>query len=142
MSFLKRFCSVAVVATALFAFGQQAAATPAPQVVVTPSTGLTDGASVSVSITGFPSGESVYVAQCGSVDGQIVICDLDDAGEVVTGSDGEASTATIVHRVFEGYDLDGNLVEVDCDTAPGGCGGRGDRFHGGSDGGDLVRVTR
>ena len=47
-----------------------AASAAAAGMTVTPSTGLTNGASVSVSVTGFGANETVFIGQCAYVGGE------------------------------------------------------------------------
>jgi polyhydroxybutyrate depolymerase len=81
--------------------------TPQPTVTVTPSTGLEEGQTVTVTGSGFASDVSlVGLAQC---DGPQQSC----AGQtVVPASGGAFSTTFVVHR---------SVLGVDCGVAPGTC---------------------
>jgi hypothetical protein len=113
----------AAVCAAVLAVSVPASAAPsAPGVAVTPSTGLADGATVTVDVTGFGAGEPVSVSECAGTPGtDSLVCDVAAIKQVTTDSAGAGSTTTTVHKTFEGQDQSGNPVAVDCATVPGGC---------------------
>jgi hypothetical protein len=114
-----RFGAVAGLAVGLaLAFQPVASASAAAAgMTVTPSTGLTNGASVSVSVTGFGSGETVFIGQCAYVGGEPA-CPTGTTPSVTANGSGAATTTLTVKKTFEGFRLDGSSVGViDCATA-------------------------
>ncbi|SEC60645.1 Neocarzinostatin family protein [Amycolatopsis tolypomycina] len=112
-----RFFPALAVAFAVVAAGSSAAyADPAatPSVAVSPSSGLADGATVSVAATGFTAGAAVTVWECaGGATGPV--CDTGSQA-ATTGADGTVSTSFVVHRV-----LTTASGPVDCTTVANGC---------------------
>ncbi|GAA4872660.1 hypothetical protein GCM10023222_30020 [Saccharopolyspora cebuensis] len=120
--------SAYVMATAtsalLLCTAQAAASTSAPSVSVNPSTGLTDGQQVAVSLSGFDANEEVAVLECATVDGNgTVACNpADGVQRQPTDGSGSASVEIAVRASYEGYTLDGRQWgSVNCADAVGGC---------------------
>jgi hypothetical protein len=94
-----------------------AASASAAGMTVTPSTGLTNGASVSVSVTGFGANETVFVGQCAYVGGEPA-CPSGTTPSVTANGSGAATTTVTVKKTFEGFRLDGTSIgTVDCASA-------------------------
>ncbi len=90
------------------------AASAEPGLSVTPSSGLSDGETVSVSATGFVPESTLSVGQCASVDGAPA-CPAGEPLQLTTDADGAATTPLTVQKTFEGYRFDGTSVGmVDC----------------------------
>ncbi|MGW0654556.1 enediyne antibiotic chromoprotein [Streptomyces umbrinus] len=113
--------AVVISALALALAGTSSAVAAAPAISVSPSTNLTDGADITVSVSGFGAGEQIYAAQCAQLSETVAVCNLPDALELVTDASGNASGATWARKTFEGTAPDGEVVSVDCSTAPNGC---------------------
>jgi hypothetical protein len=96
--------------------------TPTSAVTVTPSTGLSDGQTVVVSVVGFPAGTQVSAAECanGGTAGDVV-CDLTHLVTLTADEAGTGSTAMDVHASFSGVAQDGSVATVDCASVEGGC---------------------
>ncbi|GAA4447476.1 enediyne antibiotic chromoprotein [Phytohabitans houttuyneae] len=113
---------VAVLAMALA--GQSAAQAAEPEaaaasISVSPSTGLTDGQSVTASVTGLSP--EAAVGQCTFVSNDVV-CDPGSWVQFPT-SGGNGSSALTVHQSFEGFTVaeDGTFAywgTVDCTVLP------------------------
>ena len=99
-------------------FGPQAGATEAaPGVSVTPSSGLSNGDTVSVSLTGFTPNAAVFTCECAVVAADQVACPAGGWVQLTTDASGAASTPLTVVSSFEGFLLDGTSVgTVDCHT--------------------------
>ncbi|RJQ75869.1 enediyne antibiotic chromoprotein [Amycolatopsis panacis] len=87
---------------------------------VTPSTGLADGATVSVAVSGFGAGQNVFVTECAGAAATLV-CNVDGISQLTTDAAGAGSTTTKVAKSFQGKDQSGKPVTVDCTTVAGGC---------------------
>lgn len=100
-------------------FGPQAGATEAAAgVTVTPSSGLSNGDTVSVSLTGFGPNTAVFAGECAYISPDQVACPAGDPVQLTTDADGAASTPLTVQASFEGFLLDGTAVgTVDCHIA-------------------------
>ncbi|MEW2064926.1 MULTISPECIES: enediyne antibiotic chromoprotein [unclassified Streptomyces] len=110
-----RFGVVAVASIGLAA-AAQSAAFAAPSFSVSPATGLSDGQSVSVSVSGAAAGETYYIAQCAPVGGQDA-CDPATATSFTTDASGAASFSFVVHKSYTGSTPGGTPVgSVDCAT--------------------------
>jgi hypothetical protein len=97
-------------------------AADAPQASVSPSTGLSDGDTVTVSAAGFATNDDLYFSQCaGDAAGGTLVCDVSGIGTIRTDDSGVGSATGIVHLTFSGTDSTGNSVTVDCATVQGGC---------------------
>jgi Neocarzinostatin family len=96
----------------VFTLGAPAgAADPTPSAAVTPDTGLVDGQTVTVSITGFLPGEELNVSRCGNP----APCVQQD--DVHAGTDGAAVTTLTLVRSL----TDGHVPPIDCAATPGAC---------------------
>lgn len=102
--------------TAALAFDPDAPLLPLPTLTVDPDTGLADGQTVAVEVTGARPGASYVVVQCAASATEMAGCrdwnewvELDD--------DGNGSAPIDVYAAFRTRDG----TEVDCRTAPGTC---------------------
>jgi hypothetical protein len=100
-------------------FAPQSGATEAaPGVTVTPSSGLSNGDTVAVSLTGFSPNTDVFGGECAYLPSGQVACPAGDPVKLTTDADGAASTSLTVVSTFDGFLLDGTAVgTVDCHTA-------------------------
>ncbi|MFI9203882.1 enediyne antibiotic chromoprotein [Streptomyces sp. NPDC053048] len=112
---VRRLGVAAALALGVFATAQAPAlAAQAAQVTVTPSQNLTDGQSVTVSVTGAQPGTEYFIGLCGSVNGAEA-CDPSSAKTYRTDAAGNASFAFVVHKSFQGVSPTGEVVgSVDC----------------------------
>jgi hypothetical protein len=93
------------------------ASVAAPDIAVTPSTGLSDGASVSVSVTGFAPNTTVFIGQCATLAGEPA-CPAGEVPQATTNASGAASLTLTVRKTYEGFRLDGSSAgTVDCGSA-------------------------
>ncbi|MEU9111209.1 enediyne antibiotic chromoprotein [Streptomyces sp. NPDC048483] len=115
--------AVAAASLTLAFSGATAMAASAPTMKVTPSSGLSDGATVSVTGAGFAKNTPVFLAECAQVKGGTVVCNSHDVKVVATTADGKIpSTSLTVRKTFKGYTPDHKLWgTVDCSTTPNGC---------------------
>jgi hypothetical protein len=95
-----------------------------PSITVSPSTGLTDGQSVTVTGTGYtPSNENVWVGQCAAPPRDPAVCDHESAHQVFVQVDGNGGFTTTItaHETFQGAtDANpGDPIPVDCRVASG-----------------------
>ncbi|MFE2484178.1 enediyne antibiotic chromoprotein [Streptomyces mirabilis] len=98
------------------------AAATAVGVTVTPSTGLSDGASVTVNVTGFGAAEAVSATECaGDPAAGTLVCDVAGIKQLTTDATGAGSTAFTVKKTFQGQDQSGATVDVNCVSIAGGC---------------------
>lgn len=102
----------------VMAFGPSAnAAVAAPGITVTPSTGLSDGATVTVVVTGFAPNTAVLTSECAQIAPGKVACPAGKPTEITTDATGAAKTPLTVVSSFQGFLLDGTSVgTVDCHT--------------------------
>jgi hypothetical protein len=115
--------AVSVTALGLPVFAAIASADPSPSITVSPSTGLVDGQSVTVTGTGYTDpGDPVWVGQCSNASDPAV-CDHELAHQVFVQVDGNGgfTTTITVHETFQGAtDANpGDPIPVDCRVAPG-----------------------
>lgn len=83
---------------------------------VTPATGLSDGAAVTVAISGAGANEGFNILQCANV-GDALACNVDTVKAVTTNASGASSTAFTVKKTFQGVTPDGASVgAVNCAT--------------------------
>lgn len=115
--------TASAVCAAVLAVAVPASAAPtAPGVTVTPSSGLSDCATVTVAVTGFGAGEEVSVSECAGTPGtDTLVCDVAGIKQLTTDTAGAGSATTTVRKTFQGQDQSGNPVTVDCATVAGGC---------------------
>jgi hypothetical protein len=111
------------VAAALTLFSSPAAfaAGEAPSLTASPSTGLSDGQSIAVSVAGFSADTGVDVAECAGMPGSSLVCDVRDQVSLTSDASGAGSTTLTVYDTFPGTDINGNVTTVDCATVTGGC---------------------
>ncbi|OAH10915.1 enediyne antibiotic chromoprotein [Streptomyces jeddahensis] len=96
-------------AVAALAFSA-APASAAPAVTASPSSGLADGQSVTVTGTGFPAGAQVAVSQCR----ESTTC-TDTLSTATVGADGRFTANYSVRKQFTATDWStGSTVTVDC----------------------------
>lgn len=88
----------------------------APAISVTPSSGLSDGASVAVSGTGLTAGTTYHVGECAVVGPQSMACNSVADTDVVADASGAASTPLTVRKAFTGTAHDGSTHAIDCGT--------------------------
>ncbi|MCG5217536.1 enediyne antibiotic chromoprotein [Streptosporangium sp. KLBMP 9127] len=113
--FAKFGVAAAVVVGGLTLASQPAAfAAAAPSFSVTPASGLSDGSSVTVGISGAGAGEHFVIVQCATVGGQLA-CNDKTPKDVGTDASGSASTSFVVNKTFSGATPEGTPVgTVDC----------------------------
>ncbi|MEQ4720308.1 enediyne antibiotic chromoprotein [Nonomuraea sp. B19D2] len=107
--------AAAVVAGGLTLAAQPAAfAAAAPGVSVTPATGLSDGSTVTVAITGAGANEQYFVSQCATVNDKLA-CNVESGKTVTTDANGSSSASLLVKKSFQGVTPEGTPVgAVDC----------------------------
>ncbi|WP_331739259.1 enediyne antibiotic chromoprotein (plasmid) [Streptomyces sp. NBC_00637] len=93
-------------ATAALAVGLGIAIVPSasaatPVVTVTPATGLSNGAAVTITATGLTPGTVYHVGQCAFVDGGQYGCNKSTALDVTANSAGSVSTKITVNQSFQ-----------------------------------------
>jgi dienelactone hydrolase len=94
--------------------GAQTAA-PGPKFTVTPTTGLTDGAKVTVAVTGMAANTFAGASQCGpGTDATLDDCDFDDFAFAPAGASGTATLTVAVDALLH---LEGEAAAIDCRTA-------------------------
>ncbi|MEV6912249.1 enediyne antibiotic chromoprotein [Amycolatopsis sp. NPDC051071] len=108
--------AIAVFATGL-ALGSYSVANAdtVESVSVTPTSGLTNGATVQVSGSGLAPNSTFWIGECGQVGADC----LGDAGrvlQVTSNSSGSISTPLTVVKQFNGHKADGSTVAIDCNT--------------------------
>ncbi|TAM93253.1 MAG: hypothetical protein EPN43_01010 [Jatrophihabitans sp.] len=103
--------AVAAVGAAVLAFASPAAA--APSLTVTPSTGLTNGQSVTVTLSGFPANAGgINIVQCLASGTGAADCDVNDAQLGKTADASGSLTVTMpVRSTFTGL---GASTPIDC----------------------------
>jgi hypothetical protein len=110
----------ALALTAVLGNASAASAASAPELTVTPSTGLADGQSVQAVAGGFTPGEDVYFFVCAYLDAGMA-CDASTVTSDIADPGGTATVQLTVNRTFEATDPAGNpLGTVDCGTLPAG----------------------
>jgi len=99
-----------VAAEDLLGFDPDAPLRPAPELTVTPTTGLVDGQQVAVSGSGFVNGEAVALVQCAASIGDLYEgCNLPDGDLTSAGADGLVAAPVVVRERFDpqrGADVD------------------------------------
>ncbi|MEN3541417.1 enediyne antibiotic chromoprotein, partial [Microbispora sp. ZYX-F-249] len=81
---------------------------------VTPSTGLSDGAVVTVSGVGLQAGDVYHVGQCAAVSDTSYACNSPESADVAVAADGSLSTPLTVRKTFQGVAADGSVHPIDC----------------------------
>ncbi|MGW0205991.1 enediyne antibiotic chromoprotein [Streptomyces sp. NPDC003233] len=120
--FPKAALTAASVIAAVLTVSVPASAAPSAAVAVTPSSGLSDGATVTVEVTGFGADEGVSVSECAGTPGtDTLVCDVAGIKQLTTDTAGAGSTTTTVNKTFQGRNQSGTPVAVDCATVAGGC---------------------
>ncbi|HEV2780559.1 MAG TPA: enediyne antibiotic chromoprotein [Actinophytocola sp.] len=126
VEFWLRAIAIVVAAFGFAAVGQQVAlAAPQAQaafsVTATPSTGLTEGAVITVAVSGFGAGEAVYAGQCAEPSAGVKVCSQ-DVLPLTTDASGSGSGPLTAHRTFTAITWDGRpWGTVDCASVAGGC---------------------
>jgi hypothetical protein len=87
-----------------------------PTVTATPSTGLSDGQSITITGTGFTPDVSVAAAECGAGTVGTQSCDI---GHVVTGQADDSGNVSLTFTVHAS--LSTGTGTIDCTTGPGAC---------------------
>ncbi|MEV6350755.1 enediyne antibiotic chromoprotein [Actinoplanes sp. NPDC051851] len=99
-----------------------ALADQAPSVTATPSTGLTDGQTVTVDVTGYPANAGLIAAQCALPESGVQVCDWADAAFFAADDNGDGTASLVVRTTFDGNTSDGQPYgSIDCSTVTGGC---------------------
>jgi hypothetical protein len=122
---LNKMVAVGALTVGLALTGQASAfaAPAAVAVTVTPSTGLSNGDTVTAAMTGFAPGETVFTLQCAHPTANVAVCNPVDASGTVVNANGSGSTNVVVRQTYTGFTLDGKEYgPVDCATVPSGCG--------------------
>ncbi|WP_043617738.1 enediyne antibiotic chromoprotein [Nonomuraea candida] len=112
--------AAAVVAGGLTLAAQPSAAFAAavPSYSVTPASGLSDGSSVTVAISGAAAGEEFSVVQCAEVGG-VLACNAATAKTIAANAGGSVSAPFTVHKSFQASTPEGAAVgTVNCATTP------------------------
>lgn len=112
----RRAAKFAGVAAAAFGLSMavQPAALAAPALSVSPSSGLSHGQSVTVSISGAAPSQTYFIGQCATVAGHNA-CDAATATQVTTDAAGAASVSFKVSKTYAGSTPEGTPVgTVDC----------------------------
>ncbi|GGK32978.1 hypothetical protein GCM10010124_27170 [Pilimelia terevasa] len=99
-----------------------AATAAAPKVSIDPAAAVPDGATVTVSVTGYPPNSLVVGGVCAVTGAAAVSCDTTSKVEITTDRAGAGSGKLVVHKAYDGVGQDGKPAgRVDCGTHPGGC---------------------
>jgi hypothetical protein len=108
-----RLAAIGVTAAAVLIPVTEAGATVAPSLVVTPSTGLTDGQTVTVTGSNFAVSSSLYVVECSGLSE--ADCDIADGilGTASTDASGAFSLSFVVHT--------GTFGTANCDSTSTTC---------------------
>ncbi|ONI83203.1 hypothetical protein ALI144C_17050 [Actinosynnema sp. ALI-1.44] len=125
MSFIsiRKFAAIATIAVGGTLMGMSSAsAAVGPGVTINPATGLSDGQTVTVAVTGFNAATNIAALQCANLDGADDVVCASDSAKVQTDGNGAASIPLTVHTTFAAFDQKGNpRGTADCKTAKGGC---------------------
>jgi hypothetical protein len=98
-------------------FGSPAFAAASPAVSVTPAAALDDGQTVSVSATGFPAGETLYVVECSATG---PACHGTEFRSATVAEDGTATVSLPAAKTFTAVTQTGEPVSIDCAVDPCG----------------------
>ncbi|MEV6907544.1 enediyne antibiotic chromoprotein [Amycolatopsis sp. NPDC051071] len=122
--FLSRAVPVAALSLALLGgLSSTAFAAADPSVSADPSTGLSDGATINVTVSDYAAEEQVAVTECASLPDGLVVCDGKNIVGLITDTAGTGVTPYTVHKAFQGYTRDGQpWGPVDCATVQCGIG--------------------
>ena len=116
-----KFAAATVVVAGLSLATAGLASAAEPTATATPSTGLADGATVSVTATGFAAGADIAVDECAAVNDTTIACAADMV-PVSADASGNVAAKITVNSNFQGYNPDGTpSAAIDCKTIPGGC---------------------
>jgi hypothetical protein len=109
----------ATLAAALATAGGLAVAgcTPAPAVSVSPSTGLSDGQTVTVTGSGYSANSTVGIVQCPAGATSQDVCDGRTAQSFSADANGRYVKSATVYEVI----TDAHGTVTDCGAAPGTC---------------------
>ncbi|MFF9347203.1 enediyne antibiotic chromoprotein [Streptomyces sp. NPDC014734] len=97
---LVRAGATAAVAIGL-AVGLQSSAMAAPAVSVTPASGLTDGATVTLTATGLTPGTVYHVGQCSYVETDVAACNPATSVDVAADASGKVTAQVKVFAKFD-----------------------------------------
>jgi len=101
--FLRKAATVVAIGASSILLSVSAAHAAAPEIAVSPATGLTDGQSVAVNGEGFPAGESVAMVQCNApADPAALSCNYADYVPAAADGAGAFSGNIVVRGVFDG----------------------------------------
>ncbi|RSN29145.1 hypothetical protein DMC61_21825 [Amycolatopsis sp. WAC 04169] len=118
----KRVGAMAFLVAGLTFFGTSPALALQPSLTVSPTTGIADGQTLSVTGSGFGANATVHIVEC-SLNGGVLACNLGngDAKTVTADSNGQVAAGLPVRKVYAGVDpVTGNPTgQVDCGAAPG-----------------------
>ncbi|MFJ9829527.1 enediyne antibiotic chromoprotein [Streptomyces sp. NPDC101160] len=101
LGLVARLGATAAIATGLAVAFQPAAMAATPVVSVSPATGLTNGATVTVTGTGLTPGAIYHVAQCEIVSSGSYGCDPSTVVNIAADAQGKVSTQFVVHKTFQ-----------------------------------------
>ncbi|SDJ98160.1 Neocarzinostatin family protein [Actinopolyspora mzabensis] len=87
--------------------------TTAPELSVAPSSGLTDGATITATVTGLAANETYWIGPCGMTDNGCA-GDPDSVVEATSDGSGDLTTELTVNKEFVGNVGTGNDVSIDC----------------------------
>ncbi|GAB2453365.1 enediyne antibiotic chromoprotein [Streptosporangium sandarakinum] len=112
--FAKLGVAAAVAVGGMALVSQPSAFAAASGFSVTPATGLSDGASVTASVTGAAAGDQVTILQCATVNDQLA-CNPATVKTVTVDGAGSASVPFVVRKSFQASTPEGAAVgSVDC----------------------------
>lgn len=115
-SVLAKLGVAAAMMVGLTVASQTAAAAAAPTFSVSPASGLHDGDTVTVTVTGAGANEVYGIAQCANI-GASFGCDGSTATTFTTNASGAATFTLPVHKTYQAVTHDGvSLGTVDCGT--------------------------
>lgn len=113
---LAKFGVAAAVVVGGLTLAAQPSMAAAASFSVTPASGLADGASVTVAISGAGASEEFNILQCANV-GSVLACNVDTVKTVTTNASGAGSTSFTVKKTFAGVSPEGASVgTVNCAT--------------------------
>ncbi|HEX6472295.1 MAG TPA: enediyne antibiotic chromoprotein [Streptosporangiaceae bacterium] len=105
-------------------------AASAATITVTPSSGLADGQSVSVSGSGMLASDTYHIGECAAVSATSYACGPNV--DVKSDASGKLSTKLAVKRTFVGAAADGSTSQIDCKSVQCVIGVFDDSFNGGA----------
>lgn len=112
-----RIVAGSAVVLGLLTMAQLPASAAAPTLTVTPSSGLSDGATVQVSGTGLQAGATYDVGECAWVESGVLACAPETFTRATADSAGSLDSPLTVRKTFTGVLFDGTTWgTVDCAT--------------------------